>query len=150
MFQPRLILHPTDFSDCSNHAFQAALDLARQYGATVLVLHVVETLGPENVTYGEATSQLQPESYRVRLAADLKRLTSPPDSGVTVRHLLAEGDAAEQIDQAAQDHHSDLIVMGTHGRTRLERFLMGSIAEKTIRLASCPVLVMKLPTKQEG
>src|SRR5437868_4990959 len=78
MFQPRLILHPTDFSDCSQHAFAITLDLARQYQARVLVLYVAETLGAENVTYGEAMSQLEPNSYRQRLERTFEQLAPIP------------------------------------------------------------------------
>jgi len=63
MFRPTTILHPTDFSDYSRQAFQIAVDLARNYGAKLLILHVVETLGPENVTFGEVAGQLEPEAY---------------------------------------------------------------------------------------
>src|SRR5438094_602322 len=72
MFRPQLILHPTDYSESSSYALQIAADLARQLQAKILILHVAETLGPENVTFGEATSQLEPASYRHRLEADLR------------------------------------------------------------------------------
>ncbi len=143
MFRPQVILHPTDFSAYSRPAFDLALDLAQHYQAAVLVLHVVETLGPENVTYGEAVSQLEPESYRQRLQNDLLRLLPPADSPVTVHHLLAEGKPAQEIERVVQEKGCGLIVMGTHGRTGLQRLLMGSIAEHVVRHASCPVLTVK-------
>jgi nucleotide-binding universal stress UspA family protein len=145
MFQPHRILHPTDFSDCSNYAFDVACDLARQHRAVLLVLHVVETLGPENITYGEAVSQLQPEGYRQRLWEELNRMVPRAPEGITVRHLLTEGDAAEEIRRVADKHQCDLIVMGTHGRTGLDRLFMGSVAEQVVRLAPCPLLVVKSP-----
>jgi nucleotide-binding universal stress UspA family protein len=144
MFKPRVILHPTDYSDTSDYALQIAADLARLHQATILVLHVAETLGPENVTYGEAVSQLEPTAYRRRLEEDLRRQIPPP-SGVSIQYLLAGGDPAQEIDRAAREHHCDLIVMGSHGRTGLSRLLAGSIAEEVIRTASCPVLVIKIP-----
>lgn len=143
MFRPQVILHPTDFSSYSRQAFDLAVDLAQHYQAAIVVLHVVETLGPENVTYGEAVSQLEPESYRQRLQHDLISLQPPPESGVTVRHLLAEGRPAEAIERVAREQGCGLIVMGTHGRTGLQRLLMGSIAEHVVRHSSCPVLTMK-------
>jgi nucleotide-binding universal stress UspA family protein len=145
MFQPQLILHPTDFSDCSRHAFDLAADLAAQYGARLLVLHVAETLGPENVTYGEAVSQLQPEGYRRRLWDDLREVRPDSSAGITVEHLLGEGDPATEIERIARERHCDLIVLGTHGRTGWKRLVMGSIAEHIIRHASCPVLTVKGP-----
>jgi len=144
MFQPHLILHPTDFSEGSNFAFQIAVDLARQNQAVLLVLHVVETLGPENATYGEISSQLQPQGYDKRLEETMRRLR-PAANDVSIEHLLVEGNPAQEIDRVARDRACDLIVLGTHGRTGLKRLLMGSISEKVVRLAPCPVLTVKIP-----
>jgi nucleotide-binding universal stress UspA family protein len=144
MFQPHLILHPTDFSEGSSVAFQIAVDLARQNQAALLVLHVVETLGPENATYGEITSQLQPQGYEKRLEETLGRL-APTAEEVSIQYLFAEGEPATEIDRIARERGCDLIVLGTHGRTGLKRLLMGSIAEKVVRLAACPVLTLKIP-----
>jgi nucleotide-binding universal stress UspA family protein len=144
MFKPRVILHPTDYSDTSAYALQIAADLARLHQATILVLHVAETLGPENVTYGEAISELEPAGYRRRLEEDLRRQVPAP-SGTSIQYLLSEGDPSREIDRVAREHYADLIVMGTHGRTGLSRLLTGSIAEEIIRTASCPVLVIKIP-----
>jgi universal stress protein A len=145
MFHPRVILHPTDFSENSRSAFHIAADLARQHQAKLLLLHVADTLGAENVTYGEAASQLEPESYRRRLDEDLRR-SVPAPAGVTTEYLLGSGEAAKEISRVAQEHSCDLIVMGTHGGSGLSRLLMGSIAERVIRSAPCPVLVSKSPT----
>jgi len=144
MFQLRVILQPTDLSDHSRCAFQIAADLARQHEATLLVLHVVETLGPENATYGEVVSQPEPESYRRRLEDDLRRFVPAP-AGVAIRYLMAAGEPAQEIERVAREQACDLIVMGTHGRAGLIRLLMGSIAEQVIRSAPCPVLITKLP-----
>src|SRR4051812_14578216 len=126
MFRPRLILHPTDFSNCSRGAALIAADLARLYGATMLVLHVAETLGPENVTYGEAAAQRQPQGYRHRLYDDLRQAVPLP--GLQAEYLLAEGAPATEITRLAQERGCDLIVLGTHGRTGLEHLLVGSVA----------------------
>jgi nucleotide-binding universal stress UspA family protein len=144
MFQPRVILHPTDFSDRSAHALGIAADLARQHGAKLLIVHVAETLGPENVTYGEVATQLEPAGYRQRILDDLRR-SVPAPAGVSVQYLVAEGDPAEEIDRVARERGCDLIVLGTHGRTGLGRLLTGSVAERVVRLAACPVLTVKLP-----
>src|SRR5262245_45840786 len=144
MFRPTSILHPTDFSDYSQRAFQIAIDLASAYGASLIILHVVETLGPENITFGEVASQLEPESYRERLRQDLQKMAPPAGSSVCCTHLLAEGDPAMEIARAAKERICDLIVMGTHGRTGLRRLLMGSVAEQIVCHAPCPVLTVKL------
>jgi nucleotide-binding universal stress UspA family protein len=144
MFHPRCIFHPTDYSECSAYALQIAADLARQHQAKLIILHVAETLGPENVTFGEATGQLEPAAYRRRLEEDLRQRVPAP-AGVSVEYLLAGGDTAQEIHDAAQKHTCDLIVMGTHGRTGLTRLIMGSTTEKVIRFAPCPVLTTKIP-----
>jgi nucleotide-binding universal stress UspA family protein len=96
------------------------------------------------VSYGEAVSELQPDTYRQKLWAELRELKLP-DPDVTVDYLLAEGDPAEQIIRAGHDTDAELIVMATHGRTGLQRVLMGSVAEQVMLKASCPVLVVKPP-----
>jgi nucleotide-binding universal stress UspA family protein len=144
VFHPRVILHPTDFSDCSTNAGQIATDLARQNEAALVILHVAETLGPENVTYGEAGTRLQPEGYRQRLEEELRQYM-PAAAGLPVRYVLRQGDAPEQIERVAREEHCDLIVIGTHGHSGLTRLLLGSITDQVIRRARCPVLVAKLP-----
>jgi nucleotide-binding universal stress UspA family protein len=144
MFHPHVILHPTDFSDSSGYAYRIAVDLARQHQARLLILHVADTLGPEHVTYGQAVSQLEPESYRKRIEDDLRR-QAPAPTGVPTHHLLVAGEPVSEIQRVCQEHSCDLIVMGTHGRTGLNRLLVGSVAERVIRQAPCPVLIAKLP-----
>ncbi len=145
MYHPRLILHPTDLSERSRHAYQVATDLAAQLQASLLVLYVAETLGPENVTFGEAVSEPQPAGYRVRLFAELNRHCPPLRPDVPVRHLLAEGEPAEAIQRVAGEQRCDLIVMATHGESSFLHLVLGSTTERVIRLAPCPVLTTKLP-----
>ncbi len=144
MLHLNTILHPTDFSNHSEYAFRLACSLARAHEARLIVLHVVVTLGPELVPYGEAVSQLQPEGYRHRLLDDLRRIQSP-DPTVALDRRLVEGDPPEEILRIAKESSCDLIVLGTHGRTGLERLLMGSVAEQVVRNAPCPVLTAKAP-----
>jgi nucleotide-binding universal stress UspA family protein len=109
----------------------------------VLILHAVETLGPENVTYGEAVSQPQPETYRKRLWEDLHRV-KPSQPGVQVQYLLSEEDPATAILHTAAEQGCDLIVLASHGSGGLlKRLLRGSVAEQVVRKATCPVLVVK-------
>jgi nucleotide-binding universal stress UspA family protein len=107
-----------------------------------LVLHVADTLGPEHVTYGEAVSQLQPESRVRRLEEQLHR-AAPANPGVPVRCLLREGDPARAVEDVVRTEGCDLVVAGTKGRTGLQHILMGSVAERIVRFAPCPVLVVK-------
>jgi nucleotide-binding universal stress UspA family protein len=140
----RTILHPTDFSEASAAALSYAAELARHHGARLLIMHAVETLGPENVTFGEVASRLQPENYRQRLWEDLRRVR-PPRADVPVEYVLQEGQPEEAILRSAGEHGCDLIVMGSHGRRGWRRFLIGSVAEYVVRTARCPVLVVKGP-----
>jgi nucleotide-binding universal stress UspA family protein len=144
MFPLRVILHPTDLSEHSRYAAQIAADLARQHSATLLVVHVVETLGPENATYGEIVTEPEPESYCRRLDEELRRFVPAP-AGVAIQYWIAAGEPAQEIERIARAQACELIVMGTHGRTGLNRLLLGSIAEQVIRRAPCPVLTTKLP-----
>jgi len=145
MFAPKRILHPTDFSECSELAFQVAADLAQQNQATVIVLHAVETLGADNVTFGEARSQLEPDTYRQRLLDEIHQIVPPAGSAIPMEYIVVEGEPAEQIDRFALENKIDLIVMGTHGRTGFARFFSGSVAEHALRHAPCPMLVVRLP-----
>ncbi len=133
MLPIRTILHPTDFSECSGHAFQLACSLARDHGARVIVLHVI----PVPLVQ-------EKRLYREEVERELNRLVAP-DSKVPVAHQLEEGDAITQILRVAQETSCDLIVIGTHGRTGLGRLVMGSVAEQVLRKASCPVLTVRVP-----
>jgi nucleotide-binding universal stress UspA family protein len=136
------ILHPTDYSDLSQNAFHYAAELARVHGARITVLHVADTFGPDHLTYKEATTQPQPETYRRRLWEEFLRLT-PGEPGVPLEHVLREGNPAEEIVRAAKERPCDLIVMATHWRRGLRRWLEGSVAEAVLRAVSCPVLIVK-------
>jgi nucleotide-binding universal stress UspA family protein len=132
---------PTDWSEPSNHAFRFAAVLARELDAQLVVLHVVPLPA---VMYGPP-----PESYLEHLREELCCLT-PSDPETRVRHLVVEGDPAAMIVKAAGENQCDLIVMGTHGRTGLNRLLMGSVAEEVVRKAPCPVLTVKTPVSEAG
>jgi nucleotide-binding universal stress UspA family protein len=141
MLAVRSILHPTDFSERSQYAFWLAGALARDYGARLVVLHVVAA---PTVVYGEGVVPPNPEELRAAARAQLDGL-EVPQANVRAERRLQEGDAVETILAVAQEIHADLIVLGTHGRTGLGRLLMGSVAEQIVRKASCPVLTVKHP-----
>ena len=142
MFTIRRILHPTDFSEYSEHAFHIACDLARVHKASILVLHVARPLSEEQVSYGEAGAP-QPSEYHRRLAQAEREVTAADD--IEVERVVLDGEPAHTVARLANERHCDLIVIGAHGRTGLRRILMGSTAEHIIRLAPCPVLTVKLP-----
>ncbi len=142
MLPIRTILHPTDFSERSNYAFQTACALARTYGAQLFVLHV----GQQPVIVPvEGVGPFEPERYQEQLTENLRNLQAQiPQLHVETRLVIAARPAAEIL-RAAQEIRCDLIVMGTHGRTGLGRLLLGSVAEEVLRRASCPVLTVKTP-----
>jgi nucleotide-binding universal stress UspA family protein len=141
MLAIKTILHPTDFSTGSELAFRLACALAQDYGAPLVVAHVVEV--PVTV-YGEGVLMLPPQVNDGALRDKLNEI-KPRQVNVCVDHYLAHGDPASEILRLAQDAKADVIVMGTHGRTGLPRLLMGSVAEQVVRKAPCPVVTVKSP-----
>ncbi len=133
------VLHPTDFSDCSDNAFQVACALARDHNAPLVVLHVVAP----HLFYGEGFSSAPPSAVE-RPEARLRSVQAY-DPAVKLEHQLAAGHPAEEILRVAREAVCDLIVMGTHGWKGLGRLLMGSVAAEVVRKAPCPVLTVKTP-----
>lgn len=133
------ILHPTDFSEHSRHAFQLACALARDYGARLIVLHVAS---PPTAIYDGGMMALPTDLDELRKTLEAMR---PDDPSLRVEHQLREGYAPSEIVDAARDNACDLIVLGTHGRSAVARLLMGSVAEPVVRKAHCPVLTVRTP-----
>lgn len=140
MLTIQTVLHPTDFSDCSDYAFRLACSLARDSSARVVVLHVV---APEVCGAGRVHER---EQTREQLRETLLQLEAR-DPEVWVEHLLVEGDPATQILLEAQALKCDLVVMGTHGRMGAAP-VMGSVAEEVVRRAVCPVVTVRSSARQ--
>jgi universal stress protein A len=138
----KTILVATDFSDASNLALEYARVLAARFGAGLRVLHVVQTpipLGsemyvPEVMTVAERAV----EEAQQQLAVTLAGL-----DGADVIGQVLVGMASRKIVEYAADHDVDLIVMGTHGRGAIAHLLMGSVAERVVRTAPCPVFTVR-------
>ncbi len=140
----RTILCPTDFSDYARAAFHLACSLARQHGAKLILLHVVDVLYGKQ-TYGGFEVEIRSDDYPKKQMETLQELRCPfPE--VPVEYVVAEGSPVEQILRVAQQKQADLIVMGTHGETGLRRMLLGSIAEQVLRAAPCPVVTTRPAT----
>ena len=139
----KTILFPTDYSGLSESAFKYAVAMAQDYLARLIVLHAVDTLGPEKVSFGEASTLRQPDAYRRRLWDEMHQQVRVPDPLIEQQFVLSEEDPATAILDAAVRFQCDLIVMGTHGRQGLKRWLEGSVAEQVIRQAPCPILVVR-------
>jgi len=160
------ILVPTDFSDPAHHALRCAAEEAALHHATVTLLHVLPAHGSTDVYYVTGGPDQSSQGRYDPIAGG--RLGGMPAAEPTVvRRDLSEeaitaltdlvpeglrdswhvettsGNPADAIVRIAQEKNADLIVMGTHGRTGLQHVLLGSVAEKVVRLAPCPVLTVR-------
>ena len=136
------ILCPVDFSDCSRHAVDHAAALAQWYEARLTLLHVLE---PFIVPDGPApyVRPVAPLVDRSALEADIAGFAGHlRDRNIPFDTVIADGPAAAAITDTAAELGSDLIVIGTHGRGGFEHLLLGSVAERVLRTAGCPVLVV--------
>ncbi|MGK0619339.1 universal stress protein [Meiothermus cerbereus] len=138
------ILMPTDGSSCSQTAIREGLGVARSMGAQVTFLYVVENISsslwisPESVPYG---LELIEDLKRVGNEALSKARELAQAAGIEVETKLVEARPVEAILAEAKDH--DLIVMGTHGRSGLDRFMLGSVTEAVLHRSDKPVLVLR-------
>jgi nucleotide-binding universal stress UspA family protein len=142
------ILVPTDFSDTADAALAYALKLADQVGAAVRLVHVLEDAAALSL-YSEVYVPM-PAEMRAEILAGIRRQlaarsTASGHSNVTTEVLT--GVAAKAIVEGATEQQCDLIVMGTHGRHGMAHMLMGSVAERVVRTAACPVLVVPPTTR---
>lgn len=139
------ILLPTDFSEPAKQAAKYAMALADQFGAELHLLHVVSQMMP----YADATGTwaLPVKETQAQLeAAEQALLTNVIAPEWTARHRVVQrtvlGFAVDEILLYAKDNDIDLIVIGTHGYSWLAHALIGSVAEKLVRMATCPVLTV--------
>jgi nucleotide-binding universal stress UspA family protein len=140
------ILLPTDGSEGAETALDHALELAGTYGSTLHVLFVV------NTTYlgsgaAEATTTETLRSTGERIVEEAVERAAERD--IDVVGETRNGDPYTQILDYADETGSDLIVMGTHGRSGLDRYLLGSVTEKVVRTADAPVLTVRAPDADE-
>jgi nucleotide-binding universal stress UspA family protein len=140
------ILCPVDFSEFGDRALAQAARIARWFEASVTALHVIPTplwvvSADPGVPYAVPADLLRVQ--REETAEALERLVDPHRAeGVVVHSRLQDGDPSRVIQEAALDLPADLLVMGTHGRSGFEHLLLGSVAEKVLRRATCPVLTV--------
>lgn len=145
------ILFPTDFSKGSDNALLYAIDLAKQYNATLFIIHiiydVIQTTGwdvphlpleqlDKDLT---ASSEQKLDEFSEEVVRDLEKVEKRTITGVPYQEIV----------QFAEDEKIDLIVIGTHGRTGLDRVFFGSTAERVVRMAPCPVLSVRIPSHRK-
>jgi len=140
----KTIVCAVDFSDGSPEVAAYAAALATAAGATILCLYVAPSLA-EYVGFSVPQASLDHVIDDVVASAEesMTAFTAAQFTGLAVRGLVRAGYPAEEILRAAAENHADLIVMGTHGRTGFDRMLFGSVAEKVVTAADCPVLTVK-------
>ena len=152
---PRLkkILVPVDYSDCSRVAMEYALFLAERFEAEIEVLHVAE------IPPGEEHTVVKPDTGKEQLLSELimqqavKEATEflapfARDATIPIEKSVLKGRPGKVIVEAAADRGADLIVMGTHGRSGFDRLIMGSVTERVLRSAPCPVVVVRHPDEE--
>jgi nucleotide-binding universal stress UspA family protein len=140
----RSILAAVDFSENSDQALGTAIDLAKQTGAELHVVHALDLpipiFNPYAISIPDALLTQAREEATRRLRETVEKVSK---AGVKSKSHLTEVPAAPAIARLAEELGSDLVVMGTHGHTGLKHVLLGSVAERTLRLAPCSVLVVK-------
>ncbi len=153
MLPIKKILCPTDFSEPSYEAIKAAGELAFHFESELCLLHVVSPIPP--VPMGAQPSGFNVPLYEQQLEVSSKRsleeiIHQMEWKDLQVRLVVLRGNAAEEIVRTSEEENADLIVIATRGRTGLDRLIFGSVAEKVVRLAKCPVLtIASRPEKGE-
>jgi universal stress protein A len=147
----KTLLVPYDFSEYAAYALTWAVELAKQYQAKLILFHAVPVFA--RTGYPEGMFLLDLSKIEMEAIADAdKRLREViASTGLTgsVETRVVVGDAVWEICQAAEREHADLVIMGSHGRTGLAHVVLGSVAERVVRHAACPVLVARKPSETE-
>jgi glycine betaine transporter len=150
MFSIQRIVCPVDFSACAKHALDYAQELAQQFGAELSLVHAYEdpaayaTPVPMSGYIGPGAEWLHElrKHYEQRLEECMAEVAK---SGVRVRCELLEGTPYRVVLDWAKEYKADLIVIGTHGHTGFTHALLGSVTERVVRMAECPVLTIRTP-----
>jgi nucleotide-binding universal stress UspA family protein len=142
----RQILCPVDFSETSRHAVTHAVEVARWFKSKITALYVMNPLlRAEPALFAESAGRVGTGEDEAALQTELRELMSTAAVGLETEVLLDEGPPAGRILERARSLRSDLIVLGTHGRGGFDRLILGSVTEKVLRKASCPVLTVPPP-----
>lgn len=136
------ILVPVDFSVCAQTAVRYALGMAAQFQATVTLVHVVEQIiYPGDWMYPPLANSDFAVEKREEVVKKMQALVHEP--GVSVNYMVRVGRAWQEVTEIAKETKADLLVIATHGYTGIKHALLGSVAEKIVRHAPCPVLTVR-------
>ncbi len=146
------ILFPTDFSEGAAHALRYAVDLTKRYNAKLYVLHVIYDFAKAtgshipHISADELYKEMNEWAIKEIDKSCIEDIRELPD----VDKKVLEGIPYEEIIKYAEKEKIDMIVIGTYGRSGLERFIFGSTAERVVRRAPCAVLTVRVPEHREG
>ena len=138
----RTILAPTDFSEISTRGVRYACQLAKDVGAELIIFNVVV------VDESNAIDKREMAAHKIRLDEFVTDKLAEAVAGLKVRQLVVGGQPFGAIVDCAETERVDLIVMSSHGRSGLSRMLIGSVTDKILRSAPCPVLVVPLDERK--
>jgi len=149
MSEFRKILVPVDFSDHSRRALEVAIELAKSFEAELHVVHCCPTRPVGGLPFGIALPDFYADEVRQAALGHLERWADKASAaGVRTHTHLSSIQASLGIAGMAEEIEPDLIVMGTRGASRLAHVLLGSVAERTVRTARCPVLTVKATDRE--
>ena len=138
------ILAPIDFSQQAGQALDYAIAWGRQLSAQLILVHVVQSLSEVGIDMAPALPSAHLETLEKELTRHLQGyLQRVEDAGVQGDLIIAHGSPLDEIIEIVKARQIDLIIMGSHGRSGLSHLLLGSMAEKVIRLVPCPVLIVR-------
>ena len=143
----RRIVAPTDFSDCAEAAWDLAVRAAQVIGSELVLVHVFVEPPVYGDPYGGAAPWKILEEAEEWVADELEKWADEARKRrqITVRTVVRRGPPDAKIVELASEEHAELVVMGTHGRGGVRRVLLGSVADRVIRMAPCPVLTVRRP-----
>jgi universal stress protein A len=147
MFAPKQILVPTDFSTYSDKALKEAIDIAKQHGSTIHLLHVINIVKQCAIDYcmtDNIMEELEKQSTEYSKKMMGEEINKFPESKtVTIIPEVKKGTPYEEILKDQMEKNIDLIVIASHGTTGLLNYFMGSVADKVTKGAKCPVLLLR-------
>ncbi len=143
------VVVPIDFSDYSKSSLKYAVNFAKYFNASLILVYVVEPIiYPPDFSMGQIAIPTPGLEMDKRAEEELTKLAEKEiPSGLSVKKIIKTGKPFVEIIETAAEEDADLIIIATHGHTGVEHILFGSTAEKVVRKASCPVLTLREPAK---